>query len=161
MALVLFSLSGCMMGMDPFEGGDGIRANINGQKCVMFGTPGEKNATYYVGSEKATFTASAILIQMLDTRALCISFSISDTGALMTDKKYTVGTGDNVVKLDLGTYEITENAVPLSGWISFLQISKGGGAVEARFELEGQAADGTKYEVRHGFLRLYKTDKQP
>ena len=158
MALMLFSSSGCIMEMDPFEGGDGIRANINGQKCVMFGTPGKKNASYYVGSEKATFTASAELMHVLDTREMYISFNISDTGSLVTDKKYTVGTGENVVKLDFGTYEITENAVSLSGWISFLQISTGGSVIEARFELDGQAADGTKYAVRHGFLRLYNKD---
>ena len=155
---VLFLSAGCIMEMDPFEGGDGIRANINGKKCVMLGTPGTKNANYYVGGEKATFTASAELMHMLDTQQLYISFNISDTGSLMTDKKYTVGTGDNTVKLDFGPYGITENAVPLSGWISFLQISTGGSVIEARFELDGQATDGTRYAVRHGFLRLYNKD---
>jgi hypothetical protein len=154
-ASALLALAGCVRDMDPFEGGDGVRANINGQKCVMLGDPGHKYASY---SENpgGRFSAKFEMMHMLDRSEFHMEFKVSETSPLVTGVRYTVGSGENTAQLSYAFGNISGEAIPLAGWISFNKIGTDGATVEARFELEGVSADGREYSVRHGFMRLYK-----
>ena len=151
-AFVLLAATSCIANMDPFEGGDGVRANINGQKCVMSGTPGKTYANCSFVDGANTFSTRVEMVHLLDMNGFKLSFSISSTTPFTTGVKYSIGSGSN--KATLTT--LSGEEVTLSGWISFLKIGVSSNTVEAQFELDGQDSNGDKYAVRHGFMRLFR-----
>lgn len=151
LAAVLAATS-CIANMDPFEGGDGVRANINGQKCVMSGTPGKVYATCSFESGANSFGTHVEMMHLLDKTIFGLEFSFSDTTPFVTGKQYSIGSG--TYKATLTT--VSGEDVPLTGWVTFLKIGVESKTVEAQFELDGQDAKGDKYAVRHGFMRLYR-----
>ena len=78
-AFVLLAATSCIANMDPFEGGDGVRANINGQKCVMSGTPGKTYANCSFVDGANTFSTRVEMVHLLDMNGFKLSFSISST----------------------------------------------------------------------------------
>ena len=138
--------------MDPFEGGDGVRANINGQKCVMSGTPGKVYANCSFEDGANSFGTHVEMMHLLDKTNFGLSFSLTDTTPFATGQQYSIGSG--TYKATLTT--ISGEDVPLTGWVTFLKIGVGSKTVEAQFELDGQDTKGDKYAVRHGFMRLYR-----
>ena len=68
-ALALISLASCYkLSMDPYEGGDGVRANIDGRKCVMMGTVGSRNyASYSVYADSCVFLTQVPLANRILT----------------------------------------------------------------------------------------------
>ncbi|MBR6306911.1 MAG: hypothetical protein IKR38_09105 [Bacteroidales bacterium] len=159
---VILSFSGCVRDMDPFEGGDGVRVNINGQKCVMLGIPGGYYATLDTKDDECLFQSEVAMMTGFMSRNQDIFkmiFDIRETDILVKDKKYTVNySGNKVVKLMLPNDDASSyTEVMLKGWISFLSL---GQVVEARFELEGRGPGGVDYSLRHGFLRLHQQAKK-
>jgi hypothetical protein len=151
-AIALFAVSSCIANMDPFEGGDGVRANINGQKCVMSGTPGKVYANCSFEDGANSFGTHVEMMHLLDKTNFGLSFSLTDTTPFATGQHYSIGSG--TYKATLTT--ISGEDVPLTGWVTFLKIGVGSKTVEAQFELDGQDTKGDKYAVRHGFMRLYR-----
>ena len=168
-----FVLSGCVRDMDPFEGGDGVRVNINGEKCVMLGTPGGYYAKMEATDDVSTFKSEIILIStLIDPEAqymnamlgfgfaqdsqirLNLAFDISDNNVFSKEKQYNIGSGNKKAVLTYVTDDTSTNPdINLKGWISFLSLGK---VIEARFELEGKSTGGKEYSLRHGFLRLHQ-----
>ena len=148
----LLAAASCIANMDPFEGGDGVRANINGQKCVMSGTPGDVYANCLFEWGANSFGTSVEMMHLLDKTIFKLAFSMSDTAPFMTGQKYNIGSG--TYKATLTT--VSGEDVRLTGWVTFLKIGVGSKTVEAQFELDGQDANGDKYAIRHGFMRLYR-----
>lgn len=147
-------LSSCLEEMDPFEGGDGVRANINGSKCVMVGIPGNTAGAFYTsGNEYAFQTAVISMSKAMGGQTIHIEFSVSDDAQLETGKRYSVGSGRNSAVISYVSDDVTGSDIKLKGWISFLQVGPGSSTTEARFELAGRSPH-REYDVRHGFLRL-------
>ena len=151
-AIALFAVTSCIANMDPFEGGDGVRANINGQKCVMSGTPGRVYANCSFESGANSFGTNVSMMHLLDKTIFTLAFSLSNSSPFVTGQQYSIGSG--TCKATLTT--ISGEDVPLTGWVTFLKIGYDSKTVEARFELDGQDANGKKYTVRHGFMRLFR-----
>lgn len=159
---VILTLSGCVRDMDPFEGGDGVRVNINGQKCVMIGIPGGYYATLDTKDDECLFQSEVTMMTGFMSRyqdLFYLDFDIRENDILVKDKEYTVSySGNKVIKLMLPNEDASSYAeVKLKGWISFLSL---GQVVEARFELEGSGSGGKEYSLRHGFLRLHQEAKR-
>ena len=159
---VALSLCGCVRDMDPFEGGDGVRVNINGQKCVMLGIPGGYYATLDTKDDECLFQSEVTMMTGFLSNIqdlFYINFDIRENDILVKDKKYTVSySGNKVVKLRLPNDDASSyTEVSLKGWLSFLSL---GQVVEARFELEGTGPAGKDYSLRHGFLRLHQRKEQ-
>ena len=152
MLAVLLAATSCIANMDPFEGGDGVRANINGQKCVMSGTPGKVYANCSFESGANSFGTKVEMMHLLDKTIFKLGFSLSDTSPFTTGKQYSIGSG--TYKVTLTT--VSGEEVPLTGWVTFLKIGVWSKTVEAQFELDGQDSNGDKYAVRHGFMRLFR-----
>lgn len=147
-------LSSCLEEMDPYEGGDGVRANINGNKCVMVGIPGNTAGAFYTsGNDYAFQTAVISMSHVVDGRTIHFQLSVSDDAPLETGKRYSVGSGRNSAVISYVSDDVTGSDVKLKGWISFLQVGPGSSTTEARFELAGRSPH-REYDVRHGFLRL-------
>lgn len=141
--------------MDPFEGGDGVRANINGNKCVMYGIPGNVAGASYTTGNTFTFQTATILMRhVLDGKEFHFRITVSDDAALEVGRRYSVGSGGSSAVISYVSDDVTGEDIPLTGWITFLQVGPEKSTTEARFELSGRTR-GREYEVRHGFLRLY------
>ena len=152
--LLLLAVS-CTERMDPYEGGTGVRANINGYKCVMRGVSNKSYATYNVGESYSFSTQRLQLFKHMDGMSNCyLQVSISEPSALVTGKAYKIGTSGATAYLYL---DGVDRGITLSGELTFLNDGPGSGVTEARFELSGKDRDGTKYDVRHGFKRLNTT----
>ena len=163
-SLLLFS--GCFSDMDPFEGGKGVRANINGYKCVMRGEEGKVYAILNSNADGYTFRTDVRMIGMMNGIRYTLSFSLSDIAPFVTGVKYNVTGKITAARVDYFDYavvdeddviETIEADVPLTGWVSFLVVSQDDHYVEALFELDRQFPDGAPYTIRHGFLRLETT----
>lgn len=149
-------LSGCVRDMDPFEGGDGVRVNINGQKCVMLGIPGHDYADLNMSGDVSSFQAIvSMMVGIMSADLFELSFNIKENDAFIKEQKYTIKpSGDKTVTLSLparngeGVKDIN-----LSGWLYFISF---GEIIEARFDLDGKGSDGMEYSLRHGFLRLHQ-----
>ena len=142
--LVLAVSVSCSWEMDPYEGGDGVRMNLNGEKCVMVGTPNSAYARYVSGEEYRFETAEIFMLQLLDNRSFTLVLKVTDTAPIVTAKTYPKGTAVLI-------YDDSHEQISLSGEVVFLET---GEETEACFDLSGTGADGTRYEMRHGFLRL-------
>ena len=137
--------------MDPFEGGDGLRANINGKKCIMYDIPGNvAGAGYTVGNVFTFQTADILLRNKLDNQSLRFKLTVTDDASLEPGVKYSIGEGGNTASLGY----VEGSSTALSGWIVFLRIGSDSSTTEARFELYGKTRD-QEFDVRHGFLRLF------
>ena len=137
--------------MDPFEGGDGLRANINGNKCIMYDIPGNvAGAGYTVGNVFTFQTADILLRNKLDNQSLRFKLTVTDDASLEPGVKYSIGEGGNTASLGY----VEGSSTALSGWIVFLRIGSDSSTTEARFELYGKTRD-QEFDVRHGFLRLF------
>ncbi|MBQ9310119.1 MAG: hypothetical protein IJ222_04560 [Bacteroidales bacterium] len=133
LACVLAAVA-CATDMDPFQGGTGVRANINGRAYIMIGSP---NGTSYVFMPNdKVFNCSVILMSRVGSENLKLSFGLEDVSALVTGKQYSL------IDAHLGD-------ASMSGTVIFNTL--GPGYVEAGFSLSGGG-----YDVRHGFLRLKK-----
>ena len=136
----------CATDMDPFQGGDGIRANVNGRKCVMFD---DVNTSYSYSNHGDTCHFSCSANMRLGTgEDLTFSIDMESYQPFVEGNSYAIGNGANSAYLK--QYQ-SDQAPVLKGWLKFLKAPSESGLVEARFELEN--AD---YSVRHGFLRLYR-----
>lgn len=157
--LQLLLLSSCLKDMDPFEGGDGIRANLNGAKCVMMGYPGNSVGASYSEGNTFTFNTGEVMMTAFTTgQKLRFQITVSDDAALVVGHKYSVGDKGMTAGVKFVTDNGVGQTVPLNGWISFLQVGPEVSTTEARFELTGTTLSGDRIEFRHGFLRLY-TDR--
>lgn len=171
-----FVLSGCVRDMDPFEGGDGVRVNINGEKCVMYGIPGGYYATLDVANDVSTFKSEITMMSSIvdahinyiipemstiDRTAFMLGFNIAENDIFVKEKKYEIKTsGDKKASMTVSSLNTdtgsSEEVIKLKGWAYFLSL---GNVVEVRFELDGKDSNGKEYALRHGFLRLHQ--KQP
>lgn len=147
-ALALISLASCYkLSMDPYEGGDGVRANIDGRKCVMMGTVGSRSyASYSVYTDSCVFLTQVPLANRIltDDATYRLSIKLKTGTAIVVNQDYSL-TGNDAKVLFPGSHD-TE---PLSGWIHFTLLDPAAHLVEATFELS--SADHT---VKHGFMRL-------
>lgn len=130
------SLCSCVTDMDPFQGGTGLRANIDGKVYVMIGSPEDTGYVTMGGSPENSFEVSVTLRGRTGNATVQFEMSLNENSALSTGQKYTVSSA--ILQGD-----------SLSGWIKFNMISSN--MVEAEFELSGG-----RREVKHGFLRLKK-----
>ena len=147
-------LSSCLEEMDPYEGGDGVRANINGSKCVMVGIPGKTAGAFYTSGNDYSFqTAVIAMSRAAGGQTVHFQISVSDEAPLETGKRYSVGSGGNTAVISYVSDDVTGSDIKLKGWVSFLKVGPGSSATEARFELAGRSPH-REYDVRHGFLRL-------
>ena len=154
----LWLFSSCLKEMDPFEGGDGVRANINGNKCVMIGIPGNTAGAFYSSGNDYTFqTAVIAMSHTMENQNFHFKISVSDEAPLETGKRYSVGSGKNTAVISYVSDDVTGSDIQLKGWISFLKVGPDASTTEARFELTGRSPH-REYAVRHGFLRLF-TDR--
>lgn len=153
-ALSLLLASSCVKDMDPFEGADGVRVNINGHKCVMVGSPGH-NYMYYTSGESYSLKTEVEMTRMLDYYHFSMVFSIQDSSPLSAGKRYSTAAGEAGVKL-LSPKESPGDEISLSGWIELVKFDPSSRIVEASFELDGTASNGEDFVLRHGFFRLFK-----
>jgi len=145
--LLLFGTVSCDSYMDPFEGSDGLRANINGAKCIMDGVRGRKYVDSYT-TEAGQFVSCEIdLVRREDGHTFKIAFNLVSEGApVSTGTRLSVGPSEaSHATISSGSGK----AVELSGWVYFNQFEEGNAVAEAEFEL-----DGPSYKIRHGFFRL-------
>ena len=170
-------LTGCVTDMDPFEGGDGVRVNINGQKCVMYGIPGGYYATLEAANDVSTFQADITMMSaitdvhinyvvpemtQIERSVFRLHFDIRDNNAFVREQKYQIhASGTKTASLIVPEQNVdtqsSEEVVALKGWAYFLSL---GNVVEVRFELNGTGADGKDYALRHGYLRLHQKKEQ-
>lgn len=160
---VVMMLSSCVKGMDPYEGGDGARANINGTKCIMLGSVNSNNiyAGYNCTGPYRFTTSPIILYHNIDQRSYTLNLQVSDVQALTPGVRYTFPSGDNEAYISYISDEVTGENIELHGWLSFTKISPDDTVTEARFELEGTSVSGNKYFLRHGFFRLATIIEKP
>lgn len=152
--LMILSVS-CSVKMDPYKGGTGVRANINGCKAVMLGEPKRVYASYTVNPvyESYTFSTVRLPLTVSEFGSECqLEITVSTRSVLIPGRPYRVGHGEGTAHLYLNdaTYRVL-----LSGEVTFLKDGPVDGTTEARFELSGKDANQNVFEVRHGFLRLY------
>lgn len=168
-----FILASCYVDMDPFEGGDGVRVNINGEKCVMHGMPGGYYAILDAANDVSSFESSITMRTSVtnyqgsyiinaaigaenvhgDRSIFHLSFNIQENDTFVKEQKYEI-LPDGQKTATLSTWW---EEVKLHGWIYFLSL---GDVIEARFDLDGTDSDGTAYTLRHGFLRLHQKEEQ-
>ena len=154
--VLLLSGSSCSEIMDPFEGSDGVRANINGYKCVMDGYHGNQYVTWPTGGS-ATLSINVRMVKLLDNQNFMLQLNVSDNTAVSTGIEYHFTPGGPCSAILSSPPGAAGVEVPMSGWIRFLQLDAGSHIVEAEFELSGTAPRSREeFDVRHGFLRLYK-----
>lgn len=146
--LAVFSLASCFkLSMDPYEGGDGVRANIDGRKCVMMGTVGSRSyASYSVYTDSCVFLTQVPLANRIlaEDATYRLSIKLKTGTAIVVDQDYSL-TGNDAKVIFPGSHDNE----PLSGWIRFSLLDSAAHLVEATFELS--SAD---HSVKHGFLRL-------
>ncbi len=149
-------LTACVTHLDPFSGTEGLRVNVNGEKCVMklVSTSSSQASPSYIYTEDAdhvSFSFSTTLVHKTQETTGMVAqydhytFSLSlDTAApLILNKVYDV-TGSIAPDFQEGT------PTPLKGNIVFVSLTP---AIQASFELSSAKND---YELRHGFLRFIK-----
>lgn len=152
---VLLLAGSCTERMDPFEGSDGVRANINGYKCVMDGNRGQKYV-YWSTDGTPTVDITVNMVKQIDNQPFKLEFHVTDNTAITVGTTYHFSGASLYAKLSSPPGAPGEE-VNMNGWIRFLQLKADSNIVEAEFELDGTAQrSDEKYEVRHGFLRLYK-----
>lgn len=164
--LAMAAALSCTHKMDPYVGGDGLRANINSQKCVMRGTSGSKAySTYTKQSSSATWTVQKVsLVKLSYNDGYEFSLTIQDTPDIVVGKSYTMDGTTCKASLTRILYEdqktssfsSTGTPVPLSGQVVI--TAKDGDRIQATFSLDGSSSEGN-YVVRHGFLRLLTSDQ--
>lgn len=167
--ITILLLEGCVARLDPFVGGTGVRANINGEKFVMFGVPGGRNCSFFTESEgKGLFVSSVVLRHWMDTQTLQLDFELEVPSPVVIGKEYEIGDASSMAKVTSRYWPTLkdfasgvpsqdpddEQVVLLKGWISFEKFADG--EVEALFELDGKSPS-DKMVIRHGFLRLLTT----
>ena len=155
----VFALCGCIKDMDPFQGGDGVRVNVNGRKCVMVGVLGGRYAQLNnTGDTGECSTTISMMSAMPDNMMFDLAFAIKENEPLVINKEYKVGSGNSTVGMtgfSVGASQ--ESRIPLQGWVKFISL---GTTIQARFELDGKGEDGTGYALRHGFLRLKQKEER-
>ena len=146
--LAVFSLASCYkLSMDPYEGGDGVRANIDGRKCVMMGTVGSRSyASYSVYTDSCVFLTQVPLANRIlaEDATYRLSIKLKTGAAIAVDQDYSLA-GEDATILFPGKLK----PEALSGWIRFSLLDPAAHLVEATFELS--SAD---HSVKHGFIRL-------
>lgn len=159
----VLALASCVKGMDPYEGGDGTRANINGAKCIMLGTvnSGTTYASYSCMGPYVFRTSPLVLYHNIDQRSYTLNIEVSDDSPLVPGTRYTFPSGNGSAYISYISSEVTGENIELRGWLVFNKISPDSSITEARFELEGTSYTGKKYSLRHGFLRLLTSTTLP
>lgn len=151
-------LTGCVSHLDPYAGTEGLRVNVNGQKCVMelvYVSSSHSSPSYTYTDNvdgKVEFSFRSNLVHKRQEMSglqvkhdnYRFSLSLETAGPLVLDRAYDVTAG--IGPEDLGD----DNLTPLHGTITFLSLSP---AIQARFEM---ASAGNAYVLRHGFLRFNK-----
>lgn len=152
---VLLLAASCTERMDPFEGADGLRANINGYKCVMDGNHGNQYVTR--SAEGTSVSIRVNMVQLIDNQTFTMQLFVSDAAPLAPGTTYRFSTGSGCTAQLGSPPGAPGEEINMTGWIRFLQLGADSNIVEAEFELEGVSPRSqTDYEVRHGFLRLYR-----
>lgn len=177
MALLLAATS-CYKDLDPFEGTDGIRFNLNGKKYVMqsgwlSGNPLSQTEDGMVISSSmsgpsfldlCSFTLNLCPLEQLavDTEyktgqngiSAEIELLLSDMPSLGEVVSAVSDTSEESEESEETTTETKEKLPPvqLSGWVK--RVASETGKLEVLFELNGKDEAGNQYELKHGFLRL-------
>lgn len=146
--LCLPLLLSCHKMMDPYTGGDGVRANINGSIYALFGKVGSKEyADAGIADQYRRFVLKAPLVSTVYGKEpkYILSIDLLSMSALETETEYALSD-----KASIQTANGEKSS--LTGWIRFTLIDLDKGIIEARFELHSP-----QFSVRHGFLRLPMT----
>ncbi|MBQ6302056.1 MAG: hypothetical protein IK145_01020 [Bacteroidales bacterium] len=154
--LLMLAVS-CSVKMDPYKGGTGVRANINGCKAVMYGEPTKKYAAYTIDPVYESYSFSTVRLPLTSNeigKECQLEITVSTRSALIPGRPYRVGNGEGTAHLYLND---ATHRILLSGEVTFLKEGPVNGVTEARFELSGKDVNHNVFEVRHGFLRLHTT----
>lgn len=165
---LLLTAGSCTSSLDPFEGTDGIRFNLNGKKYVM--QSGILGLSPVVETEDGlTVRANMQGPSFLDF--VSFSLDLCKADQLAVDKEYK--TGENGISATIKPYvpstpsiaateedaaEPKEEAKPetppvqLQGWVK--RVASETEQLEILFEFTGKDAEGNEYVIKHGFLRL-------
>lgn len=138
----LLAIAGCDRNMDPFEGGSGVRMNVNGKKYVMHGRSDSKPLSITTEGTPSNLMFTVTMTGL--SNSFEFSMNSSDPGTFLEGKSYPA-----TAKMALGSEDVA-----LSGTLEFTRLSADSSLVDALFELSGSGADGTSYNVTHGFFRL-------
>ena len=146
-ALALMATS-CMTWLDPYDGGYGARANVNGKKCVMRAV-----STSNVGfsdSQKPyyAFSYNARMGYWINKQEITLKIKLYEDTPLQNGVKYLVGSDPNTATLEAED----QASVPLTGWVKFNSINGSEEYIEAEFEFDSQEPG--LYTIRHGLLRI-------
>ena len=158
--LAVLLLSGCVTRMDPFEGRDGVRANINGEKYVMEGIDGRVLAysPFKTGEGSERFEVNVLLLHLMGKKMCKLVIHLESSTPFVVGNRYPISASSAQVSTlrwitagEISSNELNPEtpADPLNGWLVFEKIEDE--SVEASFEFEGSS---TGVAVRHGFLRL-------
>lgn len=167
----LLAVWSCSSDLDPFEGTDGIRFNLNGIKYVMqdgFMSPIPLEVTETGVVINASMSGSSLL----DVASITINLCPLDQLAVDTEYK----TGENGISAELLLYfsgmpdiwtalsskpeepaaeaqpQEDPQPIPLEGWVK--RVASETEKLELLFEFSGKDPEGNQYELKHGFLRL-------
>lgn len=165
MALLLAAGS-CTSSLDPFEGTEGIRFNLNGKKYVM--QSGFFSLAPLIETEDGIIVSASMSgPSILDFVSFNLNLCTADQ--LAVDKEYK--TGENGISATIKPYvpsttsitateeeetkeEVTPETPPvqLQGWVK--RVASETEQLEVLFEFTGKDTEGNEYVIKHGFLRL-------
>ena len=175
---LLLAVTSCYKDLDPFEGTDGIRFNLNGKKYVQ--QSGWLSVSPLNETEDGIVISSSMSgPSFLD---LCtFTLNLCPLEQLTVDKEFKTGENGISAEIELllsdmpslgevvsavsDTSEVSEESeetatetkekvppVQMSGWVK--RVASETGKLEVLFELSGKDEAGNQYELKHGFLRL-------
>lgn len=175
---MLLAVTSCYKDLDPFEGTDGIRFNLNGKKYVQ--QSGWLSVSPLNETEDGIIISSSMSgPSFLD---LCtFTLNLCPLEQLTVDKEFKTGENGISAEIELllsdmpslgevvsavsDTSEESEEGeetateakekvppVQMSGWVK--RVASETGKLEVLFELTGKDEAGNQYELKHGFLRL-------
>ena len=165
---LLLTAGSCTSSMDPFEGTDGIRFNLNGKKYVM--QSGLLGLDPLVETEdgrivKANMQGPSFLDLVSFTLNLCKAdqlavdkeYKTGENGISATIKPYVPST-PTIAAVEEDTTEPKEEVKPetppvqLQGWVK--RVASETDQLEILFEFTGKDTEGNEFVIKHGFLRL-------
>lgn len=133
--------------MDPLEGQNGLRVNIDGCKYVMYSDyPDLSQAVIESYGDGFRFSTVPYIMSEMDEQQYYLKIIVISDSAFTTDKEYF--SDKCALQFVDEDGKLPYKEVPLDGEIVFNRIDRKKKLVEASFEMSGQHA------VKHGFLRL-------
>lgn len=157
--LVALLASGCNMRMDPFEGGNGSRANINGEKYLMSDVVLFPKKASFDNTGSGYFSVRILFQHLMGERVCMLDIRLESPTPFVVGEKYTISASSETPctlwwtsNQEIASRTVDYETVPkeaLDGWIVFNKTD--GDTVEASFEFDCPSS-GTA--IRHGFMRL-------